>query len=154
MKVLNKYRLELHWKSVTYNEEEVAVLAGAYFSGPVLQEAMRLEEEDKLTLDMTKQHVVFAAMDDHYQAILNWKGVYYRGNRIFLKEAWLQGRYVNSLEMLRDTDWFLIDCAAHDIEKYEGKRGKKIGPGVYETNYKHPLVYWAEIHKDDKERKF
>jgi len=154
MQVLNKYRLELHWKSVTYNKEEVAVLKGAYFSGAVLKEAMQLVEEDKLTLDMTKQHKIFASMDDYYQAVLNWKGVDYRRDKIFLKESWIEGRYVNSLEALGDKDWILIDCAAHDVEKYEGKKGKKIGPGLYETHYRHPLVYWAEIYKDDKERKF
>ncbi len=154
MRVLSKYILELHWKSVIYNSDEVAVLKGAYFSGPVLQDAMRLEEEDKLTLDMTKQHEVFAAMDDYYQAVLNWKGVDYKGDKIILKEAWIKGRYVNSLETLKDTDWVLIDCTAHDIKKYEGKQGKRIAPGIYETRFNHPLIYWAKIHKNDKERKF
>jgi len=135
MRVVTKYRLELHWDSVEHNENELAVLRGAYFSGPVLVEAEQLREEDSLILDMTSQHMLF--IPDYYQSTLNWKGVEYKGNKIFLKEAWVKGKYVNSIEPLRDTDWILIDCREHEESK-------------------HPfnLVYWAEVCKEDKEKKF
>jgi len=154
MDVLNKYRLELHWDSVSYNRDDVAVLKGAYFSGPVLKDAVALQEEDQLTLDMTKQHWIFPPMKDFYQVVLNWKGVVYRDDKIFLKEAFLKGKYINSLEKLENQDWILIDCKEHDTAKMAGRRGRRLAPGVYETKYNHSLVYWAEVHKPSKETKY
>lgn len=152
MRVVPKYRLELHWKSVEYNRDDVAVLKGAYFCGPVLADAEQLKDEDQLILDMTAQHLIF--VEDFYQAILKWKGVEYSGDRIFLKEAWIQGKNVNSLETLENNDWILIDCKEHDTKNYQGRRGRRVAHGLYETKYKHPLVYWAEVHKANKEKKY
>lgn len=155
MKVLTKYRLELHWKSVSYTREDLAVLTGAYFSGPVLKDAVKLRNEDQLTLDLTRQHWIFPPMKDFYQGTLFWKGIEYKEDRIYLKEARIQGKYVNSIETLADTNWILIDCKEHDTKKVmEGKRGKKLAPGVYQTIYNHSLVYWAEIMKDEGEAKY
>ncbi len=137
MKILTKYRLELHWDSVEYNEESRVVLRDAYFTGPVLDDAAQINDDDQLTLDMTKQHVILPLMEDYYQAILKWKGVDYREGKVFLKEVYLKGRYVNSLERLENDDWILIDCREHE-----------------EKNHPYLLVYWAEIHKKEKERKF
>ena len=135
MQVLQKYRLELHWQSVERNKEDVAVLKGAYFCGPVLEDAEKLREEDELTLDMTMQHKVF--IPDYYQAVLRWKGVSYGRGKIFLKEAWIRGKYVNSIEVLENTDWLLIDCMEHEEKR-------------------HPfnLVYWAEVCKQGGESKY
>lgn len=135
MDVIEKYRLELHWETVEYNSDEVAVLKGAYFRGPVLQDAAKLRENDELILDMTTQHLVF--IPDYYQATLNWKGVQYQGNQIFLKEAWIRGKHINSVETLSDTDWLLIDCREHE-------------------EVKHPfhLVYWAEVRKAEGKEKY
>lgn len=135
MRVMQKYRLELHWDSVEYSRDNVAVLKDAYFSGPVLKEAAKLREEDQLTLDMTPQHKIFVL--DYYQAVLNWKGVVYKDNKIFFKEAWIKGKYINSIETLKSKDWILIDCREHEEKKHAFH-----------------LVYWAEIHKADQEKKF
>lgn len=154
MDVLAKYRLELHWDSVSYNRDDVAVLKGAYFSGSVLKDAVQLREDDQLTLDMTQQHLIFPPMKDFYQTVLTWKGVVYKGDKIFLKEAYLKGKYINSLEKLENQDWILIDCKEHDTKRMEGRRGKRIAPGVYQTKYNHSLVYWAEVRKATKETKY
>ena len=137
MDVLSRHRLELHWDSVEYNEDDRALLKGAYFSGPVLSDAARINDDDQLTLDMTKQHSILAAMEDYYHAVLKWKGVDYKEDKVFLKEAWIQGKYVNSLEKLEKDDWVLINCKGHD-----------------EKSHPFLLVYWAEIYKKEKERKF
>jgi hypothetical protein len=137
MYVLTKYRLELRWDGVEYSEDDRAVLKGAYFTGPVLSDAAKVNDDDQLMLDMTKQHVILPAMDDYYQALLKWKGVEYKEDRIYLKEAWIKGKYINALEKLENDDWILIDCREHEEEK-------------------HPylLVYWAEIHQKEDERKY
>jgi len=135
MRVITKYRLELHWDRVEYSRNDVAVLRGAYFCGPVLKEMAELREEDELILDMTEQHLVL--LPDYYQATLHWRGVEYEPDRIFLKEAWIRGKHVNSVEVLRDTDWLLIDCREHEEKR-------------------HPfhLVYWTEVHKQSGGEKY
>jgi len=135
MRVLTKYRLELRWDKVSYPEEDVAVIKGAYFCGPVLQEAAKINENDQLILDMTPQHLVF--IPDYYQAVLKWKGVEYLDDKIFLKGATIKGKYVNSVATLRDTDWVLIDCTEHEVKS-------------------HPfhIAYWAEVHKAEGSDKF
>jgi len=137
MDVLKKYRLELHWDSVEYPQDDKAVLKGAYFTGPVLSDAAQINDDDQLMLDMTKQHVILAAMDDYYQAVLKWKGVNYRDDKVFLKEVWVQGKYVNVLERLENDDWILIDCKEHE-----------------ESKHPYLLVYWSEVHKKEGERKY
>lgn len=135
MRVINKYRLELRWDSVEYNRDNVATLAGAYFTGPVLKEAAQIRENDQLTLDMTSQHSIF--IPDYYQAVLQWKEVEYKQGKVFLKGATVKGKYVNSLDTLKASDWILIDCFEHEEKK-------------------HPfhLVYWAEVRKVDGDEKF
>ncbi len=154
MRVLDKYRLELHWKSISYQTEDVAVLKGAYFSGPALEDAEPLQDEDNLTLDMTEQHLVFPPMADFYQAVLNWKGVQYERDKIFLKEAYIKGKYINSIETLENKDWITIDCTAHDTKKMMGKRGKRVARGIYATKYDHALVYWAEVMWTEDGKKY
>jgi len=135
MRVMNKYRLELHWDTVEYPEDNVAVLKEAYFTGPVLKEAAQLQGDDQLMLDVTQQHMVF--IPDYYQAVLNWKGVEYRDNKVFLEKAMIKGKHINSIEALNDTDFILIDCKEHEEEKHP-----------------YHLVYWAEVCKENKEAKY
>lgn len=135
MRVAGRYHLELRWDTVEYNRDDVAVLKGAYFCGPVFKDAAKIEDVDDLVMDMTEQHSIF--IPDYYQAVLSWKGVEYNRDRVSLKEAWIKGKYVNSIETLEDTDWILIDCRQHDAKK-------------------HPfhLVYFSEVCKENKEKKF
>ena len=135
MRIMKRYRLELHWDSVEYNTDDMAVLKGAYFCGAVFDDAERLREEDELILDMTIQHQIF--IPDYYQATLYWKGVEYSANKVFLKDARIRGKYVNSLEVLGNMDWILIDCKDHEEKK-------------------HPfhLVYFAEVCTRNGESKY
>jgi hypothetical protein len=135
MRVSKKYRLELHWTSIEYNRSNVATLKGAYFTGPVLKEAAQVQENDQLTLDMTQQHLVF--VPEYYQAVLKWKGVEYKDACVFLKDATIKGKHINSIETLQDRDWLLIDCLDHEEKR-------------------HPfhLVYWAEVKKEDGGNKY
>ena len=135
MFVSKKYRLELHWDSVEYNTDDIAVLKGAYFCGPVFADAARLRDEDGLVLDMTNQHQVF--IPDYYHATLYWKGIEYKPDRVLLKVAWVRGKYINSISTLTDTDWVLIDCKNHD-----------------EAKHPYHLVYYAEVCKQGGEVKY
>ena len=135
MRVMNKYRLELRWDEVEYPTEDMALLKKAYLMGPVLKEAAQISPNDQLMLDMTSQHLVF--IPEYYQALLQWKGVEYRGDKVFLKGATIKGKHINSLEPLDNTDFILIDCKEHE-----------------EAKHPFQLVYWAEIYKENKEVKY
>lgn len=134
MRVVNKYRLELHWNKIEYDEES-ALPKDSYFIGPVLVEAARIQPNDELLLDMTNQHLVF--VPDYYQAVLKWGEINYKQDRVFLKDVTIKGKYVNSIETLKNTDWILIDCSQHEEAK-------------------HPfnLVYFSEVKKETGEEKF
>jgi hypothetical protein len=135
MRVVARYRLELHWDFVEYTTDIVVDLKGAYFCGPVFKDAAKLREEDELILDMTTQHQIF--IPDYYHATLCWRGVGYLEDKVLLKDAWIKGKYVNSIETLENTDWILIDCKEHEEKK-------------------HPfhLVYQAEVCKRGGESKY
>lgn len=135
MRVFNKYRLELHWDSVEYSDDQTAVLKGAYFAGPVLKNAAKIADNDQLIVDLTQQHLLF--VPDYYQALLKWGAVEYKEDKVLLKGVTIRGRYVNSLEKLGNNDWLLIDCKEHEEKK-------------------HPfhLVYWAEVRKEDGGEKY
>jgi len=135
LKILNKYRLELRWNGVEYNQEDLAQLKGAYFTGPVLKETAQVRENDQMTLDMTHQHKIY--IPDYYQAILRWSGVEYKDGKIFLTGATIKGKYVNSISRLRSNDWILIDCADHEEKKHAFH-----------------LVYWSEVINASGEEKF
>ena len=94
MRVMQKYRLELHWDTVEYPTEDMASLKKAYFMGPVLKEAAQINPNDQLMLDMTYQHMIF--VPEYYQALLQWKGVEYRDGKVFLKGTTLKGKHINS----------------------------------------------------------
>ena len=133
MKVMQRYRLELHWDKVAYREG-AAILVGAYFSGPVLKEVQKLQPNDRLTLDMTEQHKV--VLPEYYQAELSWQGVEHQESKILLAGAKIVGKYVNSIDTLKNTDWILIDCYKHDPK-----------------NHPYLLVYYAAVMKQEGEEK-
>ena len=111
------YRLELHWQQVLYEVEEEATLIEAYFSGPALKVAQKIEESDSIVIDMTSQYLVF--LPSFYLAILYWEGITYSedGKKIFLRGAKIKNKYINSIPKLNNTDYFIFDVANHE-EKY------------------------------------
>lgn len=124
-----KFRLELHWDQVKHTDR-TALLKGAYFCGPVLKDTAKIQENDSLILDMTRQHLVF--IPEYYQATLSWKQVVYQDDKIFLPGAKIIGKHVNSIETLQDTDWILIDCYGHD-----------------EARHPYLLVYFSKVMKKE-----
>ena len=112
--VLERNRLELHWDKVQYPEEGVAVLYGAYLCGPVFKDAAQIQDNDRLTLDLTKQHQMY--IPNFYQATLTWKRAIHKieQGKVFLEEAIVKNKFLTSLERLSDEDYILVDCKGHD----------------------------------------
>ena len=113
-----RYRLELHWKEAIYEQEGVCKLIGAYFSGPVLAEAQKLNDEDKILLDFYLQYLILVR--NPYVATLHWRGVSYeKDGTIKLKEAFItHDTELNRVPKLNNDDYLIIDTSDHEADKH------------------------------------
>jgi hypothetical protein len=109
-----KYRLELHWEGVSYHTDQVARLEGAFFSGPVLKNALRLEAPDFIDMDLTPQ--LLTLLDGYYIIRLDWQGVKYSedGSKIHLAGATLTNTVLKEFHKIEDSDHIVIDTEKHE----------------------------------------
>jgi len=111
-----KYKLEVHWKRVKYEIDQTALIEGCYLSGPVLKEAVKLNDQDYIDLDFVNQYLVF--VDNYYIARLFWSGVEYKSDKVFLKNVKLENRNLNVVPKLNNDDYIVIDTKDHEEEKH------------------------------------
>lgn len=109
-----KYRLEIHWKKVKYEVDQIALIEGCYLSGPVLKEAVKLNDQDFIDLDFVNQYLVF--VDNYYIARLSWNSVEYRSEKILLRGVKLENRNLNAVPKLNKHDYIIIDTKDHEEE--------------------------------------
>ncbi|MCK5016493.1 MAG: hypothetical protein KAS32_05405 [Candidatus Peribacteraceae bacterium] len=114
MRVSDFYRLELHWESVDKNKDDSCNLIGAYFSGPVLKHAEKIQPADKITLDLTPQYS--RILTSYYFTQCEWGDIEYSNEIVILNNVILKGDFVNSISKLSNTDYILIDTSKHDGE--------------------------------------
>jgi len=112
-----RYKLEVHWKRVKYEVDQTALLEGCYLTGPVLKEAVKLNDQDYMDLDFTDQYLVF--IDHYYIARLSWSGVNYRSEKIFLRDVKLENINLNAVPKLNNNDHIVIDAKDHEEEKHQ-----------------------------------
>jgi hypothetical protein len=114
----DRYRLEIHWKSLSYERDGLCKFDGAYFSGPALQDALRLNDKDHIMLDFFKQYLIL--VKNVYVARFEWKGVEYRKDgTIQLKESFMShDTELNRVPKLASTDYLIIDTRGHDAENH------------------------------------
>jgi len=113
-----RYRLELHWDKVFYEREGICKLSGAKFSGPALNESLRLNDNDHILLDFFKQY--FLVVSQVYVAKLSWGVVTYNSNgTISLGDAMIShDTELNKAPKLLDTDYLVIDTSDHEVTKH------------------------------------
>lgn len=118
MRLGEKYRLELHWEKANYDREGLCKLPGAYFSGPALQMAAKINSNDSINLDFYKQYLIL--VDNVYVAKLSWKEVVYnKNNTVTLKEAIIShDTELNRVPKLKDSDYIVIDTEKHEEETH------------------------------------
>ena len=112
-----RFRLELHWNKVTYEQDGIAKLDGAYFSGPVMREVDQINTRDFMKLDFVNQYLVFTK--DFYVAVLSWDGVSRIDNRIYLLKAELKNKHMDSVPKLKNDDYIVVDTKNHVAEKHQ-----------------------------------
>jgi len=115
--ISERFRLELHWKKVSYEKEDIANIKGCYLSGPVLKEVKQLNEEDFIKLDFSNQYIIF--IKNYYIAKLSWSGVKHTAEKIFLYNTKLENININIVPKLRNNDYIVIDTKNHEDEKHQ-----------------------------------
>ena len=112
---MDKYSLELHWLNVVYTEEGnniVIRLNGAYFSGPALRIALRINDNESIRLDFTEQYIIF--LENYHIATLKWGEVIYAGNIVYLKDAYIYTSKKSKIPKLLSDDFLVIDTSLHE----------------------------------------
>lgn len=113
------YRLELRWKNVIYANEGDCEIVDAYFSGPVLKHAEKIEQNSFMLLDFYKQYYVFAK--NAYIATFSWGEVIYnKDNTISLKNTHIKhDTELNKVPKLNSGDYIIIDTIGHEKEIHD-----------------------------------
>ncbi len=109
-----KYKLEVRWSDVNY-DDDVCNFINAYFTGPVLKFAEKIESNDNMALDFFKQY--FILVDNVYIGTLSWGEVKYIKDKVFLKNCKLTHKTeLNKVPKLVAKDMLVIDCELHERE--------------------------------------
>ncbi len=106
-----RYRLEIHWKGLTYKEQE-CLFDGAYFSGPALSLANEINSEDVILLDFYSQYIKFVS--GVYVGKFSWGEVKYKDNDVLLENAMLVQEELSSVPKLKNDDYLAIDALNHE----------------------------------------
>ncbi len=108
------YKLKLSWEKVKYEQDGVCKLIGACFSGPVLSNAEKINDNDNIKLDFFTQYLIF--VKNVYVGDLSWGEVIYRDKQVILKDAKItHDTELNKVPKLRDTDYLVIDTSNHEM---------------------------------------
>jgi len=109
-----KYRLELHWNGALYEKEGICKLKNTYFSGPALNQAAKINDNEFINLDFCNQYYILARKV--YVVKFSWGEVVYNKNgTITLKNAILSNDVVlNIVPKFNKTDYIVIDTAGHE----------------------------------------
>ena len=115
----DRFRLELHWKSAIYEQDGVCKLGEAYFSGPALVEADRINDNDHIMLDFFHQYIVL--VENVYVAKFSWGQVAYnKDDTVTLKNAFIKhDTSLNKVPKLSATDFLIIDTSNHETKMHQ-----------------------------------
>jgi len=109
-----KYKLEIHWNKALYENEGLCKLQDAYFSGPALSMAQKINSNDHINIDFFKQY--FIVIKNVYVAKLEWgEVVYNKDGTVTLKDAVIShSTELNKVPKLGHTDYLVIDTEQHE----------------------------------------
>ena len=148
--ISEKYRLEIRWKSVNYLDDGSVDLIGCYFTGPVLNNTEKLNDEDHMSLDFGTQYITFVG--NYFIADFKWKGVRYieDKNQISFYVASISSNYPDNIPTLKNNDFLVIDTVDHDVVNMltvsEKENRRKIKTTTTMTT---PLSYKTYLLRED-----
>jgi hypothetical protein len=113
-----RYRLELHWEKLFYDSPGICKLVNAYFVGPALSDAEKINDNDFIMLDFFKQYVVIVS--NVYVAKLSWATVVYKNDgKVYLNGTILShDTELNKVPKLNNNDYLIIDTAGHETAQH------------------------------------
>ena len=113
-----RFKLELHWKKVLRPKAGEMHLVDAYFSGPALAQADKINNNDTIRLDFCSQLVVL--VKSVYVGDLKWGEVVYNKNKtVTLKNARIEyDPELKGIPNLETKDYLVINTAGHENEKH------------------------------------
>jgi hypothetical protein len=132
--IMERYKLYLGWEGYRY-EDRIIHFDKAWFFGPVLKKADKINPNDFISLDFSQQNSSSDLFlpSSFFIARLRWNEVAYTEDKIMLYGCNLTHNKAGTLQKLEAGFSFLIDCSKH--ESY--------------THYKN-LVYPAWVMNRDR----
>lgn len=110
-----KYRLEIHWKSIVSIGDGWFKAEDCYFSGPALANAVKIEANDSIILDFCDQYG--AIVTAIYTAKFSWGGVTYKEDKIHLEDTFLQHYSdIKNIPAVKNTDYLVVDTSRHEMD--------------------------------------
>ena len=106
-----RYRLEIHWESLVY-KEKVCLFKNAFFSGPALSSANKINPGDSILLDFYSQYIKFVR--GVYVGKFSWGEVEYNNSSALLSNAKLVQEELSSVPKLKSDDYLVIDTSNHE----------------------------------------
>jgi hypothetical protein len=117
MKIKQKYTLYFDWENIRY-EDSVAAFDRAFFHGPVMENANRIEPNTYIDLDFTPQNLSSCGLfipENFYIARLSWGDVkYHEDNVVELFNCTLSHNKGGTLRNLQDGQYFILNCERHE----------------------------------------
>lgn len=116
---MDKHVLELHWLNVRYVDGEngtIVHLDGAYFAGPALRIAAKIQNNESIKLDFTEQYAIL--LKKYHIANLKWGEVIYSGDIAYLKDAQLYISDSCVVPNFLSDDFLVIDTSFHEEETH------------------------------------
>jgi hypothetical protein len=113
-----KFKLEVRWEKVLRPKSGEMHLVDAYFTGPVLAQAEKINSNDYITIDFCSQFVVL--VKNVFIAKFSWGEVTYgKDNKVYLKNAMLTyDPLIQGIPNLENADYLVIDTRDHENEKH------------------------------------
>jgi len=113
-----KFKLEITWRKVLRPKAGIMYLVDAYFSGPALDQAEKINDNDHIQLDFVSQ--LTTLIKSVYVAKLSWGEVTYNKDKtIGLKNvAITYDELLKGIPNLEDKDYLVIDTKNHENEKH------------------------------------
>lgn len=110
-----RFKLEISWQEVLYEKDGFCRFKNTVFSGPVLQIAQKIENNDYMMLDFYSQYLYI--VNSVYVAKFSWGAANYSddGKKVYLEDAMLvHGEELNNVPRLKNSDYFIVDTSNHE----------------------------------------
>jgi len=117
----DKFSLELHWKSVKYDDGKYHI-NGAYFSGPAIQIAEKINSNGNIILNFYAQYYGF--VEKPFFSTFYWGGVEYSNINnniiVILSDCYMVCNEESFNAMcINNEDYLLINTQDHDSDNEE-----------------------------------